>query len=377
MITQSKGLTNLMWYYFRDTSTEAYYQTKKAVSNIHRNEYDLVSYGGQQIESAWETILLLIGGGIAGVAVAGFFILKRWSKIPADYFRFVGCPYGVFEDCKTGGLGETYFVKQSMMGTWMVLKRLRPSYVVKDRFVQAFRQECDILHVLKKNGYRWSPRLVEAGGKLLGPSHASATDAWYVMTRVMGDTLEDIIYSMGHHPRLYTLEVRLRLIRAVAVAIEELHRLHIAHRDISPGNIFIQDLKKEPQAILIDFGSASVAGGAEHFRQDRILKEPYAPPEQFDGLENASYPADCYALGILSAEILLGVHPFCADGHVPRKDEHFTWNRRELVFRLRNKVDVKKDVARYIGEKLLTVTPRARGTAEGLLAVMRQEYPDL
>lgn len=104
------------------------------------------------------------------------------------------------------------------------------------------------------------------------------------------------------------------LVRKVAIAMQEAHRLNIIHRDLKPANIMI-DRHKEP--IVMDFGLAWQAddGDVRITRQGTVVGTPaYMPPEQIHRKWGALGPAtDVYSLGIVLYEILAGRLPFEGD----------------------------------------------------------------
>jgi hypothetical protein len=96
-----------------------------------------------------------------------------------------------------------------------------------------------------------------------------------------------------------------KLLWSVLQALELLHRRHTVHRDISPDNIFLQDIGPP---VLLDLGAARQALDGEQ-RHPAVLKVNYAPVEQYAdarGMRQGPW-SDVYALaavvyGCLSQE---------------------------------------------------------------------------
>lgn len=126
--------------------------------------------------------------------------------------------------------------------------------------------------------------------------------AYMVMPFIEGRTLEDIVEKEGS----LQYASAINYIAQITNAIDFIHKHHILHRDIKPGNIMITP---DHMAILIDFGSA------REFEQDRtmahtsIFTRGYAPPEQYNPNTHKGSYTDIYALGATLYFILTGVEP--------------------------------------------------------------------
>jgi serine/threonine protein kinase len=99
--------------------------------------------------------------------------------------------------------------------------------------------------------------------------------AYLVMEYLDGSTFEDFLKQRGGKvPYETALEIMLPVMRALAAV----HGEGILHRDISPDNIYVTSSGKVK---LIDFGAARNALGQKSRNLSIILKEGFAPEEQY------------------------------------------------------------------------------------------------
>lgn len=93
--------------------------------------------------------------------------------------------------------------------------------------------------------------------------------------------------------RTIELDYAIDIISQTANALSKLHEKGIIHRDISPDNIHIC---KNGTVKLIDFGAARFSGN-ETQMMTVMLKNGFAPPEQYERINKQGPWTDIYALG--------------------------------------------------------------------------------
>jgi serine/threonine protein kinase len=128
--------------------------------------------------------------------------------------------------------------------------------------------------------------------------------AYLVMEYLDGWTFEDFLKKRGGS---VGVETALRILLPVIDALGPVHAEGILHRDISPDNIY---LTRSGKVKLIDFGAARNALGQKSRNLSIILKEGYAPEEQYRASGIQGPWTDVYATGATLYHAITG--------HIPR-----------------------------------------------------------
>lgn len=227
-----------------------------------------------------------------------------------------------------GGFGITYLVDtQLRMGNI----DFRQSFALKEHFVDmyCYRQEnsqCIGYHPSKAREVELSKRaFISESQRLqkLGIKHPNIVKvdevfeangtAYYVMEYLRGKSLAEHVHSASDG-RL-DLDHTAALMRPICEAVAMLHANRVAHYDIKPQNIMIeQDSYGSIRPVLIDFGLAKHYDGQGQATSSIVsggYTPGYAPNEQYQGLSSFAPTADVYAL---AATIC-----FCLTGQTPAK----------------------------------------------------------
>ncbi|MFG3252753.1 protein kinase [Streptomyces sp. NPDC048172] len=132
---------------------------------------------------------------------------------------------------------------------------------------------------------------------------AAKPQIYVVMELVDGTSLDESL--AGGTP---SLNQALTWASEVSDALDAVHRQHIVHRDIKPGNVLIGP---DGRAKVVDFGIAKNL--AAHWKltpTGAVMGTlPYLAPELFKG-EAAEPGCDLYALGCMLTELCTGLPPF-------------------------------------------------------------------
>lgn len=117
----------------------------------------------------------------------------------------------------------------------------------------------------------------------------------------------------GGNPSRCPEEDAVSIVMQIADALKVIHKEHVLHLDIKPGNIVLKtDLNNETYPVLIDFGIS------KHFDEKnrpttsftaKGVSPGYAPQEQYAGVSEFSPKYDIYALGALLFFLCTGKNP--------------------------------------------------------------------
>ena len=130
---------------------------------------------------------------------------------------------------------------------------------------------------------------------------------YFSMEYVEGPNLKEWVTAHGamSYPQC------LKVLRALARALEALRVKDLLHRDLKPLNVVLRNGAIE-EAVLVDFGLAKREFDRGFTRTNLILGTPgYIAPELFNTGE-ASHRADLFSLGMVARYARLGAPPFPA-----------------------------------------------------------------
>ena len=206
-----------------------------------------------------------------------------------DYER-----YERIERIATGGMGEVWRARDTVLGREVAVKILKQEYADDATFRARFEAEA-------RNAARLHhPNIASVFD--YGIFEATGTP-FLVMELVDGKPLSELL-AVGE--RLDPEQVR-NLVAQTAEALGVAHEAGLVHRDVKPANLMVTP---QGQVKVTDFGIAHAAGSAAITRTGEIVGTPhYLSPEQAEG-RPATPASDVYALGVLLYECLQGRRPF-------------------------------------------------------------------
>lgn len=229
------------------------------------------------------------------------------SDALAPGFELAGGNYRVEDILGQGGFGITYRALDS---------RLHRPVAIKEFFPMGCRRATGRVTAggsWNEESYREArQRFLDEGRTLARFDHPGIvrvfaafeenSTAYIVMELIDGETLESLLARRGK----LAVDEALDLGSRVALALKEVHRHDLLHRDVKPSNIL---LSKDGRLVLVDFGTARQFASNLTSRQSVMLTPGYAPLEQYAERGRRGPFTDIYSLCATLYHALTGVCP--------------------------------------------------------------------
>jgi tetratricopeptide (TPR) repeat protein/TolB-like protein len=199
--------------------------------------------------------------------------------------------YRILSKLGEGGMGEVYLAEDTELNRKVALKFLPEELASNTEALARFKREAQTAAALNH------PNIVtvhEVGQHGKRP--------YIAMAYVDGEPLSDLI-GQGALSVDRVVEITLQILDALKTA----HAAGIVHRDIKPGNVFID---REGRVKLLDFGLAKPGGAGRLTGELSTMGTVfYMSPEQTRG-EEVDQRSDLFSLGAVLYELLAGRPPF-------------------------------------------------------------------
>ncbi len=223
-------------------------------------------------------------------------------------------PYRVLGVLGRGGMGAVYRAEDPRLNRQVAVKVLLPGLSGDANAKARFRREAHAQAKVDHDNIIHIYEVEEANGV-----------AYIAMPLLKGQTLSA---ALRQSPRPPLVEL-VRIGREIAEGLEAAHGAGLIHRDIKPGNIWLEEPKRRVK--ILDFGLARNAGGtddlpaahaagaafpAENDRTEQLTARgavmgtpAYMSPEQARG-EPLDRRSDIFSLGVLLYQTATGRKPF-------------------------------------------------------------------
>jgi len=206
-------------------------------------------------------------------------------------------PYRIVSQLGEGGMATVYRAEHTTLGRVVALKVLKHDFVGKPGFTQLFLREAKLAATVEHPNVVPIYDAGEMNGRL------------YMALRYIPGG--DVMRRLQERHRLSVVE-SLQIAMDCAKGLAAIHKAGLIHRDIKPGNIFLEE---DGIALLADLGIARAVNADESltkiYMPGLAMGTPaYMSPEQARGQSNIDIRSDIYALGATLFQILTGREVF-------------------------------------------------------------------
>jgi len=216
---------------------------------------------------------------------------------PVDFKpgKLIGKKYKILKRIGHGGTALIYLANDITKDRHVAIKISREDANVSSGLIR-FRNEATLLSQFNNNN------IIKVIDYIKEKSYEAM-----IIEYIDGRTLKEIIKSKG----IVNIDDSLYYIQQILLALSEIHKKGIFHRDLKPQNIMVSYTN---QVKILDFGIAK-----NYDANDGVTKTgkvvgsvQYLAPEVLKG-ENASRESDIYSLGMILFELLTGETAFKGD----------------------------------------------------------------
>ena len=209
--------------------------------------------------------------------------------------------YRVLRLIAEGGMSAVYEAEQINVARRVAIKILKPEISTDPDMLARFRAEARIISELRHPN---TLKLIDYG--------ATDDDLLYLVTELLSGEPLSLRLKRGPMSPRETLHV----LREVLRSLNEAHERGVIHRDLKPGNLFLEEVAGQTLVKVLDFGIAKMkvakAGDPEQpaTADGMLLGTPaYLSPEQAEG-HTVDARSDIYSLGAVAYHCLSGGIPF-------------------------------------------------------------------
>ena len=200
-----------------------------------------------------------------------------------------------------GGMGAVYLATDTQLDRRVALKVLSPELSDDEHFRKRFIAESRTAASLDHPNIVPVYEAGEIDGRL-----------FIAMRYIDGKDLSDVLAERGALP----IALAVRILAAIAAALDAAHGKGLVHRDVKPGNVLLTGSDDAPLVYLTDFGLTKRVGDQSLTAAGQIVGSiGYVAPEQVEG-RPVDQRTDIYSLGCLAFEMLAGAPPFRRDSEM-------------------------------------------------------------
>ena len=210
--------------------------------------------------------------------------------------------YEIVQRLGAGGMGEVYLVRHVHLQELRVIKILRQDLAADPSAQKRFMREA-----------RLATQIKHPNVAILYDFSTLPEGSFYmVWEHIQGQDVGDRIRRLGPFP----VPVAVRLGVQALHGLEAVHATGVIHRDLSPDNLMITEVKAgNPRLKIIDLGLARTLETDANFEITQVGmfmgKLQYCSPEQASpGGATLDHRSDLYSFGLVLYEMIAGLPPF-------------------------------------------------------------------
>lgn len=215
----------------------------------------------------------------------------------------------------SGGFGVVYAATHLGLAGKVALKVPRVTGVAGPELAELIARFFEEGRLLKRLRHPGVVAALDVG--LLPPDGEGRALPYLVLEWCEGIALREWLARLG---KPLSQSQAWTLLRPVFEAIAHAHENDVAHRDLKPGNIILEEQRGALVPRVIDFGIAKLAppptsdssGATVTTSESRAYTPRYAAPEQLVGLRSGPR-SDVYSLALLLIEVMRGQPVFASD----------------------------------------------------------------
>jgi serine/threonine protein kinase len=210
-------------------------------------------------------------------------------------------PYRVLKVLGKGGMGAVYLAEDPKLDRLVALKVMLPRTAANPTAKDRFLREARAAAKLKNDHVVTIYQVDEANGV-----------PYVAMELLEGQSLDEVL-SAGKPLGVAQI---LHIARDIAEGLAAAHEKGLVHRDIKPGNLWLEgSIEAGFRIKILDFGLARAALDESQMTQSgAIVGTPaYMAPEQAHGNKPVDERADLFSLGCVLYRLCAGEAPFQAD----------------------------------------------------------------
>ncbi|MDH5639623.1 MAG: serine/threonine protein kinase, partial [Nitrospinota bacterium] len=203
--------------------------------------------------------------------------------------------FTIIDKLGQGGTATVYRAMEPIHLKPVALKVISPFAAVKEGFIKRLRRSNEISIKLVH------PHIVRT--YTLGEYQGVH---FMVQELVEGSPLDTFLHEDEdeHKPQPLDESLGRRYMRQISMALEYLENQNLIHRDVKPGNVYVN---RDGEAKLGDFGLSRLVDDVGQTVEGYLLGTPhYISPEQANGSKDLDIRSDLYSLGASFYHLLAG-----------------------------------------------------------------------